>query len=175
MKSRNKNVSTVPDYIHTPKQGFIDKNGEIQRINEQVDVIKAIYTKKDEREHNAHHGRREHYRDQDLGPAVNQLIDLLNSFKLSNTTLTHVVDNYNPTDLSNYAPLNSPSFTGTPTTIAPGATDDTNKIPTTHWVKHVIGLNLSDYVLSSTLSSALYDYVLISKLFRLYKQARKIL
>ena len=57
-----------------------------ERINNQMQVIKDIYYSQDE-------STREHYREQDLGPAVNQLIDLLNSYTFSTSQLSRVVDN----------------------------------------------------------------------------------
>lgn len=50
-------------------------------------------------------------------------------------------------DLSGYAPLASPTFTGTPTAPTPAADDDSTKIATTAYVQDELG----DYVLASDL------------------------
>lgn len=50
-------------------------------------------------------------------------------------------------DLSGYAPLASPAFTGTPTAPTPTADDDSTKVATTAYVQNELG----DYVLASDL------------------------
>ena len=123
---------------------------DAQRINDQVDAIKKIYSKYNPHEYDP---PREHYREQELGPAVNQLIDLLNSFKLSSTVLSSVANITSANDLSLYAPLASPTFTGTPTTSTPSYTENSTRLPTTQWVNYVITDKLGNYVTSSALSA----------------------
>ena len=48
-----------------------------------------------------------------------------------------------------FAPLDSPAFTGTPTVPTPDPTDDSNQIPTTHWI------NNKNYVDTTTLTQIL--------------------
>ncbi len=132
---------------------------DAQRINDQVDAIKKIYSKYNPHEYDP---PREHYREQDLGPAVNQLIDLLNSFKLSSTVLSSVANNTSANDLSLYATLASPTFTGTPNTSTPSYTENSTRIPTTQWVNYVVTDKLGNYVTSSALSA--YNYVTTSAL-----------
>ena len=133
---------------------------DAQRINDQVDAIKKIYSKYNPHEYDP--TPREHYREQDLGPAVNQLIDLLNSFKLSSTVLSSVVNITSANDLSLYAPLASPTFTGTPITSTPNYTENSTRIPTTQWVNYVVTDKLGNYVTSSALAA--YNYVTNSAL-----------
>jgi hypothetical protein len=123
---------------------------DAQRINDQVDAIKKIYSKYNPHEYDP---PREHYREQELGPAVNQLIDLLNSFKLSSTVLSSVANITSANDLSLYAPLASPAFTGTPTTSTPSYTENSTRLPTTQWVNYVITDKLGNYVTSSALAA----------------------
>ena len=54
---------------------------------------------------------------------------------------------------TNYAQLESPSFTGTPVTTTPNYTDNSTRIPTTLWVNYIISSALSSYVTTSALSS----------------------
>ena len=42
-------------------------------------------------------------------------------------------------DLSSYAPINSPNFTGTPTAPTPASTDNSTKIATTSFIKNLLG------------------------------------
>lgn len=42
-------------------------------------------------------------------------------------------------DLSSYAPINSPNFTGTPTAPTPASTDNSTKIATTAFIKSLLG------------------------------------
>jgi hypothetical protein len=148
-----------------------------ERINNQMQVIKDIYYSQDE-------STREHYREQDLGPAVNQLIDLLNSYTFSTTQVAKVVDNISTSDYSLYAPLASPTFTGTVrlsptvsfTSTLPTGTDvytlsidDSNNIIRTGGLSNYVLLTtlastLSSYVTSNSLSSTLSSYVTSSVL-----------
>jgi hypothetical protein len=128
---------------------------DAHRINDQVDVIKKIYGKYNTHEYDP--TPREHYREQDLGPAVNQLIDLLNSFKLSSTVLSSVANITSSNDLSLYALLASPAFTGSPLTTTPSYSDNSTRIPTTQWVNYIVTDKLSSYVTTSALTAA--DYV----------------
>jgi hypothetical protein len=160
------------------KQQEQQRASHIESINNQVRVIKDIYYSQKEKE--KEQDGREHYREQDLGPAVNQLIDLLNSYTFTNTQLGRVADNISMSDYSLYAPLASPTFTGTvrlsPTvsfTSTPSPGTDTytlsidnsnNIIRTTSLSNYALTSSLSSYVTSNALLSTLSSYALVSSL-----------
>lgn len=85
------------------------------------------------------------------------------------------------TTLALYAPINSPNFTGNARVNAPNSADDSDSIPSTHWVRFVVAHILQPYLTSTTaastyqplgsyaISTSLNDYLTIANASLIYQ------
>lgn len=80
-------------------------------------------------------------------PAKNDNSTRIATTAWSRQWIDELKDAIDDIDLSGYAPLNSPDFTGTPTAPTPASTENSTQIATTAWVKTLIaGIQASDIV-----------------------------